>query len=98
MMDQNKESALITLHAGDGTERNFEKVASIRLDGTQYAVLAPTAPMPGLAENQALVFEVAPGDGETARLNLVTDPVVLENIFQEYTTQILRENEDRARR
>ncbi len=90
------EKEYVTLRTSGG-EKKFERVASIELGGRQYAVLAPAESVPGLDENQALVFEVSKGEGEMARLNIVTDPALIERIFQEYMSLRLRENEERAR-
>lgn len=91
------ENKMISLWTGDGREIKFEQVAGIRLGNRRFAVLAPVEKLPGMQENQALVFEITKGEGEDARLNIVTDPVIVEAVFQEYQAVMARKMEEQAR-
>lgn len=72
----------ITLHTADGKPLQLEPVAMLRLGTDEYAVLAPIGQESG--QKQAYVFSVTKGvDGE-ASLRIVTDPDVLNAVFQEY--------------
>ena len=91
------ENNMISLWTGDGREMKFEQVAGIRLGSRRFAVLAPVEKLPGMQDNQALVCEITKGEGEDARLNIVTDPALVEAVFQEYQAVMAQKMEDQAR-
>lgn len=86
-------SDTVTLLSADGKELRFEQVAGIQLGTQQYAVLSPVEEIPGIQKNQALIFAVDSGDPRRASLRLVTDPAVIEAVFQEYSAIMQKEFE-----
>ena len=92
------ENETVTLYGADGNELKFKPVASVPLEGSIYSVLAPLEPIPGMNDNQALVFEVKELEGGRAALNIVTDTAVVYRVFEAYGELTLRETDERARK
>lgn len=93
----NEEEA-VSLYDANGREMKFKKVASVPMDGTMYAVLAPAEPVPGMNDNQALVFEVRELAGGKAALNIVTDLSVVCQVYEAYGEMTLRQTDEKARK
>ena len=89
---------VITLRSADGKELRFKAVASVPLEGRQFSVLAPEEPFPGMSDNQALVFEITGKNDETAAMNIVTDPYLINRVFDEYSAIMMRKTEEQARK
>ncbi|MBQ9685352.1 MAG: DUF1292 domain-containing protein [Oscillospiraceae bacterium] len=89
---------ILTLYSADGQEMRFERVAAVRLEGREYAVLSPLERPAGMGENQALVFEIRPCEDGRAALSIVTEQSVIESVFNVYLSDMLQRTEEQARR
>ncbi len=89
---------IVSLYGADGREMKFKKVASVPMDGRIYVVLAPVEAIPGMNDNQALVFEVKELEDGRAALNIVTDPATVYQVYETYGEITLRETEEKARK
>lgn len=94
MSDLNLEDDILTLTTPDGEEVEFVEVAAIPLDSAFYAILQPLEPVEGIAEDEALVFEVSKSaDGED-NFTLIDDDKVIDAVFAEYNRLLETQNAD----
>lgn len=94
MSDLNFEDDILTLTTPDGEEVEFVEVAAIPLDSAFYAILQPLEPVEGIAEDEALVFEVSKSaDGED-NFTLIDDDKVIDAVFAEYNRLLETQNAD----
>ena len=75
----NKEN--ITLYNENDDELEFEQIALIPIGDKVYAILKPTAVVEGIADDEALAFEINEKDDS---LSLVEDDSIIDRIFNEY--------------
>ena len=95
LFDENN-SDQIKLFNEKGEEIAFDQIAVIPKGKKIYAILKPVSPMEGLAEDEALVFQVAdPTDVVGEYLTLVTDIDVIDQVFAVYDK--LMDEEDKRR-
>lgn len=75
---------LIVLYNEYGEEVLFEQVALIPQEKT-YVILKPVQPLPGMNEDEALVFviDIHP-ETQEEDLVLVTDDAIIDRVFDEY--------------
>ncbi len=72
----------LILQNDDGTDVEFEQIATIPLDDRVFAILHPVG-VPDVAEDEALVFEWEETDaGESLRV--VEDTKLADKVFDEY--------------
>lgn len=88
----------VSLFSADGKEMKFKKVASVPMDGSMYVVLAPMEAIPGMADNQALVFQVTKKADGQAALNIVTEPAIVYQVYETYGEITLHRTDEKARR
>lgn len=89
IFDEN-DSDNIVLHNEKGQAVEFEQIAVIPLHGEAlYVILRPVVTLPGLAEDEALVFAIVSEYGEEV-LKLVEEDAVIDEVFAEYY-ELLRE-------
>lgn len=70
------------LQGEDGTETEFEQIATIPLENEVYCILRPlNAPECSLEEDEALVFKLEEDD---ASLSVVEDEGLAQLVFDEY--------------
>ena len=75
---------LIVLYNEYGEEVLFEQVALIPQEKT-YVILKPVQPLPGMNEDEALVFAVdIHPETQEEYLVLVTDDAIIDRVFDEY--------------
>ena len=77
----------ITLYNEKGEPVDFEQVAIIPLNERVFAILKPITPVPGLGEDEALVFVVEEIDDEEM-LVLVTDDKIIDDVFDVYESLV----------
>lgn len=63
----------------------FEQIAVIPLDENEeqklYAILLPVTPLPGIEENEAVVFELVEQDGS---IRVCEDDKIIDKVLVEY--------------
>lgn len=88
LFDEENEDNII-LYDENNNEVEFEQVAIIPIGEEVYAMLKPVAPMEGVADDEALVFQLCEIDDEEM-LSIVTDEKVVDAVFEIYY-DLLRE-------
>ena len=79
ILDENNDENIV-LYNEEGEAVEFEQIALIPLNGTDFVSLHPVE---GMADDEALVFAIEEVDGEDA-LVLVEDDDVVDAVFEEY--------------
>lgn len=83
LLDEDNESP-ITLVDENSKEIKFDQVAIIPLDERLYAILKPIDEIPGVADDEAIVFSITENEeGGTVLMN-ETDEVIATRVFDEY--------------
>ena len=88
LFDEENEDNII-LYDENNNEVEFEQVAIIPIGDEVYAMLKPVAPMEGVADDEALVFQLCEIDDEEM-LSIVKDEKVVDAVFEIYY-DLLRE-------
>ena len=73
----------LVLYDEKNKPEEFEQVAYIPLEEKDYAILKPVKPFKGMADDEALVFEMVETDDEE-QLIPVDDDKVIDAVFAEY--------------
>ena len=74
---------LIYLFNEKGEQIAFEQIALIPILKNTYAILKPVVPLPGLGEDEGLVFEIKTNENEEY-LALVIDEDIIDDVFDIY--------------
>ncbi len=80
----------IVLYNEQGEPTEFEQIAVVPLDGETHVILKPALPLPGIADDEALVFTI---DGEDC-LNIADDDDVIDAVFEAYYDLLRAEGYD----
>lgn len=75
---------LIILFNEKGEEMPFEQIALIPLEKKVYAILKPARPIPGVGEDEGLVFSVELNENGEEFLALTTDEKTIDEVFDVY--------------
>jgi uncharacterized protein YrzB (UPF0473 family) len=82
LFDEN-DSDPIVLYGEDGQEVAFEQIALIPLEGRVYVIMQPIELLEGMADDEAIVFEIQENDDE-AVLSIVFDDEIMDAVFAKY--------------
>lgn len=82
ILDENNVDPIV-LYNEKGEEVRFEQIALIPLDQEVFVILRPVELMPGMAEDEALVFAIREEDGE-AVLVVEDRDAVIDAVFKVY--------------
>lgn len=74
---------VIVLMTTDGEEIEFVEIAGINLDGKFYAILQPVELIPGMEDDEALVFS-RERDADEDKYNIELDDEIIDKVFEEY--------------
>lgn len=83
---QNTEN--IKLYDENDNEVEFEQIALIPLNNSVYALLKPVDKMEGVADDEAVVFELVDDAENGDTLNIVMEEEVVNQVFDEYKKMI----------
>ena len=75
---------IITLLNENGEEIDFIIAAGIAYGGKFYLILQPVELLPGMEEDEALVFEVKRQADGTDSFTLELDNAIIDAVFEEY--------------
>lgn len=75
---------IVTLTNADGEEIDFIEIAGIAHKGEFYAILQPVELLPGMSEDEALVFHVGRDENGNDRFEVVLDDEIIDAVFAEY--------------
>ena len=86
---------IITLMGESGEEMTFINIAGIALESGFYMILQPTELLEGMADDEALVFQVKSDEAnENEKFDLVLDNQILDAVFAEYERLLDEAEED----
>lgn len=92
LFDENDNDNIV-LYNEQNESVELEQIAVIPLNEKVYAILRPVAEIPGVADDEALVFCVDEVDGEEA-LAIVEDDDIIDAVFEEYYDMLREEGID----
>lgn len=72
---------IITLKAADGEEIEFKEIAEVKLGTKTYAVLQPVELLPGMSDDEVLVFLVT-RMGSDNKYDIVTDDGIVDKVLK----------------
>lgn len=75
---------IVTLINANGEEINFIEIAGIAHKGEFYAILQPMELLPGMGEDEALVFHVSRDEKGEDKFDVVLDDEIIDAVFDEY--------------
>lgn len=82
LLDEDNDENIV-LYDEDNVANEFEQIAVIPFDETIYAILKPVGEMPGVSEDEAIVFAVREFEGEFY-LEIEADDKIAEAVFDKY--------------
>lgn len=88
----------IELFNEKGEKVEFEQIALIPIEETIYAILKPIEALEGIADDEALVFEIVETEDEEEEdyLNLVADIEIIDKVFEVYN-KLMDEEEEKQK-
>lgn len=87
---------IITLTSADGEEISFVEIAGIAHAGKFYAILQPVELLEGMADDEALVFEVSRNENGEDCFSIELDDDIIEAVFEAYHKLLDESSEDDA--
>ena len=75
---------IVTLTNAAGEEIDFIEIAGIAHNGEFYAMLQPVELLPGMDEDEALVFHVVRDENGEDKFDIVLDDDIIDAVFEEY--------------
>lgn len=78
---------IILLNDEDGEEYPFEMLDVVEYQGKEYAVLLPVADEDDGLEEQVVILELGPGQGDEQEYLSVDDEAVLQAVFDIFRKQ-----------
>ena len=83
LLDEDNEDP-ITLYDENSKPIKFDQVAIIPLDEKLFAILKPIDEIPGVADDEAIVFAINENDNGETTLVIETDEPLAMRVFDEY--------------
>lgn len=87
LITEDDEMEVIELVDEDGKATQFYLIETREYKGKPYAVLSPAEEIDGLDEDTVLIFEIS-GDSQSGLLLPIEDEVLLEEIYNDYISDI----------
>lgn len=75
---------IVTLRTQSGEEIDFVEIAGIAHKGNFYAILQPVELLEGMADDEALVFQVSRGENGEDKFEIELDDGIIDAVFAEY--------------
>lgn len=82
--DDDDDDIVTLVSAATGEEIGFIEIAGIILDGKFYAILQPVDLLPGMGDDEAMVFEVGRDANGDDKLEIVTNDDIIDRVFEKY--------------
>lgn len=82
-MDNNQDE-IITLRSATGEDIDFIAVAEINHKGGYYLILQPVELLPGMEDNEAIVFKIVRDRDGSETLQVELDDSVVDGVFEKY--------------
>ena len=83
LLDEDNEDP-VTLYNEQGKAIKFDQVAIIPLEERLFAILKPIDEIPGVADDEALVFAINENENGETTLVVETDEPLAMRVFDEY--------------
>lgn len=83
LLDEDNEDP-VTLYDEADKAYKFDQVAIIPLDNKLYAILKPLDDIPGVADDEAIVFAINEKEAGESSLIIETDESIAMRVFDEY--------------
>ena len=83
LLDEDNEEP-VQLYDENGKAFKFDQVAIIPLDDKLFAILKPLDKLPGVADDEAIVFAVDEDENGNGNLRVETDEPTAIRVFDEY--------------
>lgn len=74
----------VSMVTAKGETLEFEDIAGIQYKGKFYAILQPVVLLEGMADDEALVFEVTRNAQGQDQFTLESDDAIVDAVFAEY--------------
>ncbi|MBQ7225089.1 MAG: DUF1292 domain-containing protein [Clostridia bacterium] len=84
----------VVLKNADGEEVEFIEIAGIAYEGKFYAILQPVERFDGMADDEALVFEVSRMSDGNDNFTIVLDDEIIDGVFGVYYKLLDEADED----
>lgn len=91
LLDENNNDNIILYNEKD-KPFEFEQIAIIPLDKKLYAILRPVAKLDGIADDEAITFEVSK---EYNSISVVLDDEVINKVFEVYKKLLDEDDKDK---
>ncbi len=86
---------IVTLLSATGEEIDFIEIAGIAHEGNFYAILQPVELIEGMADDEALVFQVERLEDGNDKFSIVLDDEIIDAVFETYNKLLdSTQNED----
>lgn len=82
-MDNNQDE-IITLRSATGEDIDFIAVAEINHKGGYYLILQPVELLPGMEDNEAIVFKIVRDHDGSETLQVELDDSIVDGVFEKY--------------
>lgn len=82
-MDNNQDE-IITLRSATGEDIGFIAVAEINHKGGYYLILQPVELLPGMEDNEAIVFKIVRDRDGSETLQVELDDSIVDGVFEKY--------------
>lgn len=89
---ENEDDSIITLCNANNEEVDFIEIAGIALGSNYYLILQPVELLPGMSDDEALVFRVTRNSDGTDSFEIELDDDIIDAVFDEYN-RLLDEEE-----
>lgn len=83
-----EEDDIITLMGEDGAEEEFYHIATIDYEDKWYIFLHPVEEQEGIAEDEALIFEIGTDAEGNDVFDLVEDDELIDKVYAEYVKEV----------
>jgi uncharacterized protein YrzB (UPF0473 family) len=82
-MDNNQDE-IISLRSATGEDIDFIAVAEINHKGGYYLILQPVELLPGMEDNEAIVFKIVRDRDGSETLQVELDDSIVDGVFEKY--------------
>ena len=85
---------IVTLMTESGQQVEFVEIAGIAHQGKFYAILQPVELLPGMMDDEALVFRVSRGADDSDRFEIELDDETIKAVFEKYEALLAKAGSD----
>ena len=80
----NNDDSIITLHSNTGEAIDFVELALIAHKGNYYAILQPVELLPGMTDDEALVFRLGRNKDGSDKYEVELNDNIVDAVFKKY--------------